>query len=110
MVIKWKDKRDILMLSTKHKDEFVTTLHQGKEIMKPNVVLEYNVGKSYMARSDQMASCILQLRKSITWYRKIIIDLLTSICSNNAYSVYKDLTNSSTMGLHEFQEKIITGL
>ncbi|KAE9546865.1 hypothetical protein FO519_009923 [Halicephalobus sp. NKZ332] len=50
MVLKYKDKRDILMLSTRHDDT-----HDG-ETQKPRVIEDYNRGKMYVDISDQMCS------------------------------------------------------
>ena len=36
VVMKWKDKRDVLMLSTKHKDNLVETINKrGQKLFKP---------------------------------------------------------------------------
>ena len=66
VVCKWKDKRDMLTISNKHKAEFVrVTNRRGKEKMKPNILAEYNLGMSGIDRSDQMLSYYQGLRKTI---------------------------------------------
>jgi len=43
VVLKWKDKRDVLMLSTSHSDACVRTgkrARNGEEIIKPEAVLQ----------------------------------------------------------------------
>ncbi|KAK9744130.1 Transposase IS4 [Popillia japonica] len=42
IVLKWKDKIDVLMLSTMHDGPMETYLDRGKEVSKPSVVLEFN--------------------------------------------------------------------
>lgn len=58
-VLKWKDKRDVLLLSTKHSDEIVIVRKRGNDRIKPKILIDYNEGKSYVDVSDQMTSyCI----------------------------------------------------
>ncbi|KAL4112121.1 hypothetical protein QTP88_015969 [Uroleucon formosanum] len=41
-VLKWRDKRDVLVISTKHKASMVSvTNNYGKEIQKPNIIIDY---------------------------------------------------------------------
>lgn len=47
-VEKWKDKRDVLMLSTKHSREMITLTKRNTDIQKPKCVVEYNTYKSYI--------------------------------------------------------------
>ncbi|KAL4091617.1 hypothetical protein QTP88_026276 [Uroleucon formosanum] len=56
LVLKWKDKRDLYMLSTKHNSEMISIDHCGKYIEKPKVVIDYNLGKSSIDLSDQLSS------------------------------------------------------
>ena len=93
MVCKWKDKRDVSMLSTKHTGRIVTAERnnrQGEEIKKPDAVLEYNKFMGGVDRLDQLLSYYTPLRKTVKWYRKVVVHLL-DICMNNAYIVYQHL-------------------
>ena len=56
MILKHHDKRDVLMLSTLHDDTI-------DENGKPQVILEYNVGKVFVDISDQMAAYRPYVRK-----------------------------------------------
>ncbi|KAJ8947324.1 hypothetical protein NQ314_008626 [Rhamnusium bicolor] len=69
-ILKWRDKRDVLMLSTKHTDEMVSVTKNGKEVLKPKMVIDYNIGKTSIDISDQFASYDSALRKNIKWYKK----------------------------------------
>ena len=60
-LIKWKDKRDVLMISTKlsHSVAFVETGKTNKSnerIMKPQVIVDYNKGKQGADLSDQLSA------------------------------------------------------
>jgi len=56
VILKWRDKRDILLITTKHSDQIIEIQKRNKIIKKPLVVEDYNTGKSYIDRSDQMSS------------------------------------------------------
>ena len=54
---KWKDKRHVLTISTKHKLELVPVKNKGGEVrMKSNIVRDYENGMPGIDRSDQMLS------------------------------------------------------
>ena len=73
-ILKWKDKRDVLLLSTKHSNETVVMQKRGNIVIKLKVIVDYNEGKSYVDISDQMASYCSPLRKSVKWYKKIVFN------------------------------------
>ncbi len=75
-LIKWKDKKDVLMISTRpsHSATVVNTGNinsENERIMKPQVVLDYNKGRQGTDLSDQLSSYYTCLRRSIKWYRKV---------------------------------------
>lgn len=41
-VLKWKDKRDVLMLSTKHSAEMISVTKRSCSYEKPKMVVDYN--------------------------------------------------------------------
>lgn len=106
MVLKWKDKRDLLLISTKHDDSTTTVNTRGGTVQKPKVVIDYNNGKSYIDRSDQMGSYANPLRRSLKWYRKVAFDILLSTCVVNALSLFQTATTNK-MSVTEFKEYIV---
>ena len=57
VVFKWKDKRDVLVISNLHGLKMVELANKRREKkMKPNMVRDYNNGMSGVDRSDQMVS------------------------------------------------------
>ncbi|CAH2000668.1 unnamed protein product [Acanthoscelides obtectus] len=49
IIQKWKDKRDVLTLSTKHTDELlIIRSGNNKELQKPAAVVDYNKHKAYI--------------------------------------------------------------
>ncbi|KAL6417637.1 hypothetical protein ACFW04_011818 [Cataglyphis niger] len=90
-VLKWKDKRDVLMLSTKHSAEMTTIQKRNCTKEKPRMVVEYNLGKSSVDLSDQMVAYCSPLRKTIKWYRKLAIELLLNTCIDEISNVSNEM-------------------
>nr|CAH7724533.1 unnamed protein product [Callosobruchus chinensis] len=89
VVSKWKDKREVRMISTCHKHEMVKVkTRRGSEKMKPKCILDYNAHMSGVDRADQMMSYYSSPRKTIRWYRKVFFHLI-DICLWNACFLYK---------------------
>nr|XP_022913143.1 piggyBac transposable element-derived protein 4-like [Onthophagus taurus] len=109
VVQKWKDKRDVLTLSTKYTDEMVTVQRRRGEVCKPKNVIEYNKFKAFIDIADQKKSYNSSLRKTLKWYKKLAIELLTGTAFINAYIAYRDIANEP-MSITKFRESVIFGL
>lgn len=107
VVQKWKDKRDVLVLSTKHTDEMMTFTKNGKQVEKPKNIVEYNKYKCYIDLSDQNKSYNNSLRKSVKWYRKLAFELITGTAFVNAFVAYKAIANEK-LTITDFRIQIIT--
>ena len=113
VVAKWKDKRDVLMLSTCHGLEIETTgkkNRQGVEAKKPKMIIDYNGGKGGVDVSDQLSSFSSSLRKTVRWYHKVAMELLLGTACVNAYLLYRSLPNSKKMTITEFRESIVESM
>lgn len=109
-VMKWKDKRDVLLLSTKHSSKFVkTTNNRGQEKYKPKIVVDYNKSKGAIDLSDQMTAYSSPLRKSLKWYKKLGIELILNTVMVNALILYKVSTNKN-LSVVDFRKAIINYL
>lgn len=108
-VLKWKDKRDVLMLSTVHGDETIEIQRRRETIKKPVMIVEYNAGKGHTDLSDQMSSYVSSLRKTVKWYRKIAIKLIYGTTLVNAHILYKMVTGK-TIQYTEFKESVVLAL
>ena len=60
----------------------------GPSTIKTKVVIDYNKGKSSVDLCDQMASYLSPLRKTVKWYRKVAVELLTSTSMVNTHILY----------------------
>nr|CAH7723596.1 unnamed protein product [Callosobruchus chinensis] len=75
VVFKWRHKRDVIMLSTKHTDEMVEIPSRDGARFKPKAVIDYNKAKSFIDLSDQMSSYSTSLRRNIKWLKKMPLNL-----------------------------------
>jgi hypothetical protein len=99
-VCKWKDKRDVLTITNKHKVEMVRAINKrGQEKIKPNIVVDYNNHMSGIDHSDQMLSYYSCLRKTTRWYKKIACHILEQMLFN----AYKLHSKTSMRKMREIQ-------
>jgi hypothetical protein len=104
-VLKWKDKRDVLMLSTKHSDKMDQVVKKNGVKLKPKMVMDYNSGKSSVDLSDQMISYCSPLRRTIKWYKKLAFELLLNTCVVNSLILYK-LIMKKKISISEFRMEL----
>ena len=72
-VLKWKNKRDVLMISTCHPDEQTMTTGRNARL-KPNMILEYNDRKKGIDFSDEVEPVIiLQFVKVLRGTRRLLL-------------------------------------
>jgi hypothetical protein len=58
LCIKWRDNHDVCFLITVHEDVLVqVSLRGAHHKIKPSVVLDYNMYKTGVDRSDQIRCC-----------------------------------------------------
>ena len=91
LVLKFHDKREVLMISTAHKAEMVTTGKRdrhGQEVQKPSVIHDYNRHMGGVDRNDELIGYYTCLRKTLKWYKKVAIHFLEEALLN-AFIVYR---------------------
>lgn len=115
LVFKWKDKRDVLGLSTRHKVGFVTVTskrNKNKSSLKPTAIADYNRHKCSIDLSDQMGSYSNPSRRNIRWFQKLAIELLLNTSVTNAYLAYKKhkRIDSKRYTITKFREQLCTQL
>lgn len=109
-ILKWNDKRDILLLSTKHSSEMVNVESRSPHKLKPQIVVDYN-GKAAVDLSDHAYNNAYNnpLRRSMKWYRKLAFELLLNTAILNAYILYKSITKTN-ISITEFRMKLAVDL
>ncbi|KAG8237448.1 hypothetical protein J437_LFUL015976 [Ladona fulva] len=105
-VLKWKDKRDILMISSEHGAEFTSVKsRRGTEREKPNIVLEYNKYMGGIDNLDQMLAYYPCDRKTLKWYKKLAIHFF-QIIMVNSFKLF-DSYSGTKKTLSEFRLEVI---
>ena len=114
-MIKWKDKKDVLMISTEpsHSVTFVETGKTNKSnerIMKPQVIGDYNEGKQGIDLSDQLTTYYTCLRRSKNWYRNVAFEMIFGMSIVNAYLIYKENYDTSRLTMLQFRKSLVRSL
>ena len=94
LCLKWKDKRDVLLLSTLHDDSMVEVQRRSRfvtggteKIWKPKAVDEYNKYMGGVDQSDQLVLYYGYSHRQVKWWRRVLFHLL-DLCLVNAQILY----------------------
>lgn len=105
-VSKWKDKRDVLCLTTKSHPKIIPSKNKyGILKNKPAEIVDYNNCMSGIDCSDQMVSYYSSPRKSARWYKKVLYHML-DITTWNSYFIYKKHFNTN-LSFKQFRDLLI---
>ncbi|XP_066457697.1 piggyBac transposable element-derived protein 3 [Eleutherodactylus coqui] len=109
LCVKYKDKRDVLILTTIHGHSSTPCPVRGTstETPKPDCVLDYNKNMGGVDLSDQVLEPYNAMRKTRVWYKKLAVHLV-QMAMYNAYVLYRGAGQRGTF--LEFQEDVIKAL
>ena len=114
LAIRWKDKRDVCMLSTYHQGVMMDSGkkdQQGNAVQKPDVVLEYNNVMGAVDKVDQMLEPYATQRKGVKWYIKLFEHLM-DVAVFNSFVLYKQCNANSKLAFLQYKlllvENIVT--
>lgn len=108
MIGKWKDKRVVTYLSTEYENEMVEfNTRRGTVVNKPLPIIHYNAYMSGVDRADQLLSYYPCERKTLRWYKKIVIHVIQMMLLNahNLYNKYE-----TKMSFYDFRLAVIRSL
>lgn len=93
LCLKWKDKRDVLALSSAHKMTASDVLVRSKggfiTKSKPDVIINYNKNKTGVDRSDQIIAYYPFKKKQMKWWKKLFFHLFMTAIAN-AFVLYRE--------------------
>lgn len=109
LIVRWEDKKDITVLTTKYKADMVERVrehfgHQPVFYNKPLHIDKYNKMMGSVDKADQFLEPYASERKSLAWFKKLGIHFFLRIALN-AYLAWKNKTNS-TAGFMPFLETV----
>lgn len=103
---KWKDKHIVFLITTGHVTDLVECQnYRTIKKMKPNHIIEYTKNTRGVDCCDQMVSYYSYPRKTLKWYKKVILHYLDVILYN-AYYLYTLKVNKAKITFLEFREII----
>lgn len=108
-VIKWKDRREILAISSEFNGQMEeVTTQRGKVLMKPKLINEYNKFMAGIDHCDQMLSYYPCEHKTLIWYKKLAVHIFQAMLLNS-FHLYKKGTGNRK-SFYEFRLKVIEKL
>lgn len=106
LAIKFKDKKDVNMLTTIHDESMSDVTVRGKVHSKPVCIRAYNRHMGGVDLADQLLQPYLILRKTRAWYKKVAIYLM-QVATHNSFLLFKKMNPGKTTFL-QFQLKVIS--
>ena len=92
----WKDKRDVILLSTEHGHRMVEVQSRGGRIkMKPTSVLEYNKFKAGVDTNDRLEEEYFMELTSRKLHKKLLFHEINCMLTN-AFIIYKKVNREAT--------------
>lgn len=100
LIVRWEDKKDITVLTTKYKADMVEKVKEyfGNQVVfmnKPLHIEKYNQKMGSVDKADQFLEPYDLDRKSLAWFKKIGTHFIFR-SALNAYLVWKNASNSKT--------------
>ncbi|KAG5875000.1 hypothetical protein JTB14_009891 [Gonioctena quinquepunctata] len=109
MVGKWKNKRDVLYISTEYGGEMVEHIDKkNRNREKPAAILHYNMNMGGVDRQDQLNSYYPWNRKTLRWYKKLGIHYIQMMLLNSFF-LHRQFSGCK-MSLYEFRNSILCSL
>ncbi|XP_022904015.2 piggyBac transposable element-derived protein 4-like [Onthophagus taurus] len=90
LAVRWKDRREVNMLTTFHKDQMIQNKkdrNTGEFVKKPECVVHYNQNMGAVDRTDMMLSSTECVRKTLKWYKKLFFHIL-DLCVLNSHALF----------------------
>ena len=107
MVLAWRDKRIVRMISTFHQDkmETVACRQKGQSVpvpqQKPQVIIQYNKFMNGVDRLDQKIAYYPFIRKTAKWSSKFVTYMM-QIAMSNAFILYKARNPTTNKKIKDF--------
>ncbi|KAJ8939480.1 hypothetical protein NQ318_022534 [Aromia moschata] len=109
-VSKWRDKRDVLFLSTEFEEEMIEVRRKRDDVVKkPKAIVMYNEHMSGIDRQDQMLAYYPSERKTLRWYKKLGINFL-SMLFLNSYFLFKAAMPNANISFYDYRITVIKRL
>ncbi|XP_047103633.1 piggyBac transposable element-derived protein 4-like [Schistocerca piceifrons] len=109
LALRWKDKRDVWMISTRHTSSMLpVATREGNEKLKPVAVLDYNKHKAGVDIFDQRLSYGALDHKTVKWWRKLAFHGIIIAVSNGC--ILHNCINEKKLSTPKFIQEVCTAL
>ena len=108
LVMKWKDKKDICLMSTIHDEAMIEKEYRGQRIKKPKVAIDYNKTVGGADLSDAYLVSYRNARKRLKKYYQKHFRHMLDICCLNSYLLY--VKKGGKISGMEFQMRLIENM
>ena len=109
-VTKWKDKRDVWMISSEFSGDLVSSDNRRGSSRKPQSVVEYNKCMGGIDLVDQHLAYYTSPHRSIKWYKKIGIHICELLLLNAFFLYRRFSVTSSKLDLYSFRLAVVDHL
>ena len=90
MVLRWKDKKDVAMISNIHNPSMVEIERRGEPVLKPKVVYEYNFAMGGVDKvNQQLVDYPITRKRGKRYYKKVFFHLM-DFAVWNAFLLYNE--------------------
>ncbi|GFW21214.1 piggyBac transposable element-derived protein 4 [Trichonephila clavipes] len=79
LILKWKDKKDVSLISNIHNSEMIAVRSSREEKLKPKIVVDYNDTMGGVDRADQNLACYLWHLSPWKMWEKFRLDLVNEM-------------------------------
>lgn len=107
--MKWTDKRDVVILSTKHTPTMVVTNktnQNGEPVVKPLCVLDYNANMGGVDRADQLSKYYSFARKTNKWWVKLLFYIVNLVVTNSYVLYLKNYRGGRPLTQYKFRREL----
>jgi hypothetical protein len=107
-VFKWKDKRDVTMISSEFDSKLVEIQTKRGPRIKPEAISKYNIFMRGVDHCDQLMSYYPCEHKSLRWYKKLALHIF-QLMLTNTYILYNKYSGHKKT-LYDFRLELIESL
>ncbi|KAK3933254.1 PiggyBac transposable element-derived protein 4 [Frankliniella fusca] len=105
-IVNWKDRRNVLMISSIPQHDCTLHSYSEEHISKPRCLLDYKMAKDGVDVNDWTVIYHKSLYRGFKWYRKLALDLICNVCVENAWVLQPHGPQGRRLPITKFREEI----
>ncbi|XP_026277352.1 piggyBac transposable element-derived protein 1-like isoform X2 [Frankliniella occidentalis] len=109
-VVNWKDRRNLLMISSIPQHDCTLHSYSEEHTSKPRCLLDYKMAKDGVDVNDWTSVYHKSPYRGFKWYRKLGLELICNICVENAWALQPYGPQGRRLPITKFREEIVLRL